>query len=83
MRNEKNNDKTLQSLAEKHSKTSAQILLRYCVDKGWVPLPKSDTPSRIEANADVFDFALEKEDIDALDSLDQGERGALVMVVKN
>ena len=46
-------------------------------------LPKSDTPSRIEANADVYGFELGQVDMDTLDGLDQGEDGAIVGAVKN
>lgn len=42
-----------------------------------MPLPKSDTPSRIEANADVFGFEIDEEDMKALDGLDQGDKGAI------
>jgi len=53
------------------------------LQKGWVPLPKSDTPSRIEENADVYDFELGAGDMETLDGLDQGSRGAIVQAVKN
>ena len=48
-----------------------------------MPLPKSDTPSRIEANADLYGFELDGEDMSTLDGLDQGPRGAIVQAVKN
>lgn len=83
VRNEKANDPTLNSLAEKHGKNTGQVLIRYCLQKGWVPLPKSDTPSRIEGNADVFDFELSADDMEKLDGLDQGEKGAIVQAVSN
>jgi len=41
-----------------------------------VPLPKSDAPSRIAANADVFDFALSADQMAGLDGLDEGPAGA-------
>ncbi|KAL1982520.1 hypothetical protein VTN96DRAFT_1245 [Rasamsonia emersonii] len=56
----------VKTLAEKYHKTPAQILLRWSLQKDFVPLPKSVTPSRIEENADIFDFELTKEDMDAL-----------------
>ncbi|ETI23251.1 hypothetical protein G647_05050 [Cladophialophora carrionii CBS 160.54] len=83
VRNYKANDETLVSLAKKHSKTTAQILIRYCLQKDWVPLPKSDNPDRIKQNADVYDFQLSQEDMDTLDGLDQGESGAIVQAVRN
>ena len=83
VRNQKADDKTLVQLAEKYKKNTSQVLIRYCIEKGWVPLPKSDTPSRIKANADVFGFELDKEDMAALDGLDQGANGAIVQAVDN
>ena len=71
------------SVAKKYDKTSAQVLIRYCLQKGWVPLPKSDTPSRIEENADVYDFELSAEDMKELDDLDMGADGAIVQAVTN
>ena len=83
VRNEKANDETLLKLAKKYNKSTGQILIRYSLQKGWIPLPKSDTPSRIEANADVFDFNLETGDMEVLDGLDQGDKGAIVEAVQN
>ncbi|PLB33303.1 aldo/keto reductase family protein [Aspergillus candidus] len=54
---------SLQSLAKKHSKTPAQILIRWSLQKGYVPLPKSVTDSRIIENTQVFDFELSPEDM--------------------
>lgn len=56
----------LQSLSNKHGKTPAQVLLRWSLQKGFVPLPKSVTPGRIEENAAVFDFELSEEDMKTL-----------------
>ena len=70
-------------MAGKLNKTTAQILIRYSLQKGWVTLPKSDTPSRIEANADVYGFELSEGDMETLDGLDQGSSGAIVQAVKN
>ena len=79
----KAHDETLVSISKKHGKTTGQTLIRYCLQKGWVPLPKSDTPSRIEANADVYGFDLDQEDMSKLDGLDQGANGAIVQAVQN
>ncbi len=83
MRNLKAHDQTLVKMSKKHEKTTAQVLIRYSLQKGWVSLPKSDTPSRIEANADIYGFTLTDEDMSILDSLDQGAKGAIVQAVKN
>jgi diketogulonate reductase-like aldo/keto reductase len=83
VRNQKAHDPTLTQLAKTHSKTVSQILIRYCLQKGWVPLPKSDTKSRIEENANVYDFELNQNDMTTLDGLDQGNKGAIVEAVKN
>ena len=48
-----------------------------------MPLPKSDMPSRIASNADVFGFELTEEDMKELDGLDQGRDGAIVQAVHN
>ncbi|KAF5372007.1 hypothetical protein D9615_008082 [Tricholomella constricta] len=63
---------TIVALAEKHGKDAAQILLRYSVQKGYVPLPKSVSHKRIVANTHIFDFELTEEDIAALDGLEEG-----------
>ena|SRR5438105_4700368 len=67
-------DPALGRVAEKHGKTPAQIMIRWCVEKGLVPLPKSARRERIEDNLDVFDFALAEEDLQELTALDNGVR---------
>jgi len=61
-------------LAEKYSKSPAQIILRWNLQKGVVTIPKSSKSERITANADIFDFELSQEDISHLDKLDRNER---------
>lgn len=60
----------LESIAAKHGKTQAQVLVRWCLDKGVLPLPKSVTPSRIRENVDVFDFALSADEIAAIETIE-------------
>ncbi|MGN8937395.1 aldo/keto reductase [Bittarella sp. HCP28S3_D9] len=67
-------DPVLRSLAEKYQKTVPQICLRWSMQQGIVPLPKSSHEGRIRENADIFDFALAPEDMAKLLSLD-GELG--------
>jgi diketogulonate reductase-like aldo/keto reductase len=83
VRNTKADDKTLVGIAEKHGVTPSQVLIRFCLEKKWIPLPKSDNPGRIKANADVFGFDLDDEDMSALNGLDQGRAGAIVQPVDN
>jgi diketogulonate reductase-like aldo/keto reductase len=80
VRNEKAQDATLLAISKKHGVSANQVLVRWSLQKGWVPLPKSDTPERIVSNADVYGFELDKEDMEKLDQLDQGADGALVQV---
>ncbi|KII91993.1 hypothetical protein PLICRDRAFT_695476 [Plicaturopsis crispa FD-325 SS-3] len=67
----------IQELSSKHEREPAQILLRWSLQKGYNPLPKSSTPSRISANAQLYDFELSAEDMAALDALDKGAAGAV------
>jgi methylglyoxal/glyoxal reductase len=65
---------TINHIAEKHGKTPAQILIRWHLQHGIVVIPKSVTPSRIEQNAQVFDFELSMEEINKIDALNMNER---------
>ncbi|MFD1697181.1 aldo/keto reductase [Roseibium aestuarii] len=58
------------SIASKHGKTPAQILIRWHVNMELVTIPKSANPERIKANFDVFDFSLDTDDMAALAKLD-------------
>ena len=60
----------MQGLADKYSKTIAQIAIRWSLQHDFLPLPKSVTPSRIEENLAVFDFELSDEDMQRIDQLD-------------
>ena len=53
----------MQELSEKYGKSIAQICVRWSLQRGYLPLPKSVTPSRIEENLKVFDFELSDEDV--------------------
>jgi diketogulonate reductase-like aldo/keto reductase len=58
-------------IAARLGRTPAQVLLRWCLEKGAPVIPKSTHRERIEANAQVFDFALSDEDVAELDALDR------------
>ncbi|MEV6909951.1 aldo/keto reductase [Amycolatopsis sp. NPDC051071] len=64
----------VKSLAEKHGRTPAQVVLRWHLQLGNVVIPKSVTPSRIKENLDVFGFTLSEEDVASLSGLERGER---------
>jgi diketogulonate reductase-like aldo/keto reductase len=70
VRGERMQEKILQPLMKKHGKTAAQILLRWSLQRGFVPLPKSVTPSRIDENADIYDFELSPDDMKSLETGD-------------
>jgi 2,5-diketo-D-gluconate reductase A len=61
----------LRSLAAKHKKSVAQVVLRWLIQRGVVAIPKSVHRERIAENFDVFDFELSPEDMQAIASLDQ------------
>ena len=68
VRNGRSEDKLLQPLMKKYGKTAAQILLRWSLQKDFVPLPKSVTLSKIEENAKIYDFELAAEDMQTLET---------------
>lgn len=68
------NDPILVEIAKKHGKSPAQVMLRWCVQSGFVVLPKSVTPERIESNIDIFNFELDKDDLIKIHMLNRNLR---------
>lgn len=64
----------IQEIAKKHSKSYAQVMLRWCIQKNLVVLPKSVNPERVRQNIDIFDFELDDEDMTQLTKLDKDLR---------
>lgn len=62
---------TVARIAQRHGRTSAQVLLRWCIERGIPVIPKSTHRERIAENAKLFDFRLSDEDIAELDALDR------------
>lgn len=60
---------SLVELASKYKKTVGQVVLRWSLEHGYLPLPKTITPSRIAENFEIFDFKLNEKDIKTLDGL--------------
>ena len=68
-------DQTIGAIASRLSRTTAQVVLRWHVQRGDIIFPKSTTPIRMKENFEIFDFELEAEDIAAISTLDRGEPG--------
>jgi diketogulonate reductase-like aldo/keto reductase len=62
---------TVARIAQRHARTPAQVLLRWCIERGIPVIPKSTHRERIAENAQLFDFRLSDEDIAELDALDR------------
>lgn len=67
-------DPVIQRLAEKHQKTTAQIILRWDIQNNVLTIPKSIKEHRIIENADIFDFSLEEEDMQEINALNINSR---------
>jgi 2,5-diketo-D-gluconate reductase A len=70
-------NETLVSIAEKHNKSVAQVILRWLTQRGVVAIPKSVRKEHIEENFDIFDVDLGSEDMEAIASLDMGQSSFL------
>ena len=68
-------DPTLREIAGRHSKSPAQVMLRWHLQEGRSAIPKSTKSARIAENFDIFDFELSADQIAAIDGLDTGLRG--------
>jgi aldehyde reductase len=67
-------DPKIIEIADKYSKSAAQVIIKYQIQRGVMVIPKSVTKNRIESNFDVWDFELEQEDMDQIDIYDCGAR---------
>ena len=62
-------NETLTAIAAKYHKTTAQLCIRWCLQNGTVPLPKSINPTRIADNTNVFDFVISEEDMAVINAM--------------
>jgi len=67
-------DPVLAEVAARHRRSPAQVMIRWCLQKGMAVIPRSADPAHIKENADVFDFSLDEEDMARLDLLHTGLR---------
>lgn len=72
IRGKRFDDRTIAGVVKETGKTPAQVLIRWSLQKGFVPLPKSSNQRRIDENASVFDFELTDAQMARLDELEQG-----------
>jgi 2,5-diketo-D-gluconate reductase A len=68
-------DPVIKGIADRLGRSTAQVVLRWHVERGSIVFPKSTTPARIQENFELFDFELEPADVDAISGLDKGEDG--------
>ncbi|CAH0555756.1 unnamed protein product [Brassicogethes aeneus] len=67
----------VRKISEKHSKTPAQVVLRFLLQNDVIVIPKSVKPERLRENFDLFGFVLEESDMMELRRLDMGEKGRI------
>lgn len=68
------NHPVLTQIGAKYNKTAAQTILRWDIQHNLITIPKSVHVERIKENANIFDFELTHEDMDAIDKLDENKR---------
>ncbi|RMG28747.1 MAG: hypothetical protein D6732_18340 [Methanobacteriota archaeon] len=61
----------MKEIATRYGKSSAQVLLRWGLQKGVIQIPKSSDPHREKENIEIFDFELSKDDVNYLDHLNE------------
>jgi diketogulonate reductase-like aldo/keto reductase len=61
-------------LAETYSRSPAQVILRWHLQRGYIVIPKSNSAERIKSNIDVFDFSLAESELNAITAMEDGNR---------
>ncbi len=67
-------DRAVVDVANDIGRSPAQVMIRWALQSGLISIPKSSKPERIEENISVFDFNIDREKMETLDSLDEGLR---------
>ena len=68
------NNETIKKIAEKYNKTSAQIILRWQLQGGYIVIPGSSNPDHIAENYDIFNFELSEEDMNNIADINISQR---------
>ncbi|MCC3865638.1 aldo/keto reductase [Terrisporobacter petrolearius] len=74
MRGQLSSNTIIKQLSQKYNKSEAQIILRWHLQNNVIAIPKTSKINRIKENIDIFDFNIEKEDMDKIDSINKNER---------
>jgi diketogulonate reductase-like aldo/keto reductase len=67
-------DPVIKEIGERHQVSPAQVILRWNLQHGWVPIPKSENPGRMQENIDLEGFSLSEDEMARIDALDTGQR---------
>ena len=67
-------DETISEIAKTHGKSSAQVILRWNLQKGVVVIPGSSNPNHIQENTELYDFKLSKKEMKQINALDRNEK---------
>ena len=68
-------DEVVTSIAKKHNKSPAQVILRHQIQQGIIAIPKSVKQHRIKENFDIYDFSLSDAEMAKMNGLDKGSKG--------
>lgn len=71
------------NLSEKYQKSVAQVILRWHIQRGVIPIPKSSNKTRIKENLNVFDFEISNEDMKSIYMLNEGNNASVTGVPEN
>ena len=67
-------NEVISRIADAHGKSSAQVILRWNLQKGVVVIPGSSNPDHIKENTELFDFELTEDEMEQINALDRGEK---------
>ena len=70
-REERINDEQLRQIARSYGKTPEQVMLKWCLQLGAIPIPKASNPNHQQKNLDIFDFIISDDDMASLNSLNE------------